>query len=90
MSFFVEAGFNKQALLYVALNIRQQGTFWRRYIYFSVGEVHQEYHDIMAVDLLVSFMKAGARFRHILKFFSCFRAHEGSKTIGINTAAVIK
>lgn len=60
--------------------IPQENMFWRKHIYDEVGGIDPQYKFAMDWDLILRFMKAGARFAHVQQFFACFRAHDSQKS----------
>ena len=61
--------------------VPQETLFWRRSLYESVGGVNQSFQFAMDWDLLLRFIRAGARFRRVPYFLGCFRLHDAQKTM---------
>ena len=60
--------------------IPQETLFWRRRCYEEVGGLDVRFHFAMDWDLILKFMRAGARFRRLPYFLACFRVHGAQKT----------
>ena len=72
--------FSANGYLYGGADIQQPSTFWRRKVYLKVGGMNPEYQTAFDTDLYVRFTVAGARFRHVRQFLSCFRIHSEAKS----------
>jgi glycosyltransferase involved in cell wall biosynthesis len=60
--------------------IPQETLFWRRHFYEKVGGLDVRFHFALDWDLILKFMRAGARFRRLPYFLACFRMHCEQKT----------
>ncbi len=60
--------------------IPQETLFWRRHFYEKVGGLDARLHFALDWDLILKFMRAGARFRRLPYFIACFRMHCAQKT----------
>ena len=60
--------------------IPQETLFWRRHFYEKVGGLNPGFHFALDWDLILKFMRAGARFRRLPYFLACFRMHCAQKT----------
>jgi glycosyltransferase involved in cell wall biosynthesis len=60
--------------------IPQETLFWRRHFYEKVGGLDVRFDFAMDWDLILKFMRAGARFRRLPYFLACFRIHVAQKT----------
>ena len=58
--------------------------FWRRSIYEKVGGLDPTFHFALDWDLILRFVKAGARFRRVPYFLGCFRIHSQQKSATIH------
>jgi glycosyltransferase involved in cell wall biosynthesis len=64
--------------------IPQETLFWRESIYRRVGGLDPAFHFALDWDLILRFVRAGARFRRVPYFLSCFRAHAQQKSATIH------
>ncbi len=64
--------------------IPQETMFWRQAIYEKVGGLDPAFHFALDWDLILRLVKAGARFRRVPYFLSCFRAHCEQKSATIH------
>ncbi len=60
--------------------VPQETLFWRRRCYEEVGGIDPRFHFALDWDLILKFIKAGARFRRLPYFLACFRVHGAQKT----------
>jgi GT2 family glycosyltransferase len=60
--------------------VPQETLFWRKPLYERVGGIDQSFHFAMDWDLLLRFIRVGARFHRVPYFLACFRAHLKQKT----------
>jgi glycosyltransferase involved in cell wall biosynthesis len=74
---------NPEALGYFDF-IPQETMFWRRSIYEKVNGLDPEFHFALDWDLILRFVKAGARFRRVPYFLACFRSHVEQKSATIH------
>jgi glycosyltransferase involved in cell wall biosynthesis len=72
--------FDALGYLYGGFDLQQPSTFWRRQLYLDVSGINSEFKFAFDADLFFRFVKAGARFRHIKQFLSCYRIHPQSKS----------
>ena len=72
--------FSATGYLYGGADLQQPSTFWRRGLYQKVGGMNPEYQTAFDTDLFVRFVVAKAKFRHVKRFFSCFRIHADAKS----------
>jgi glycosyltransferase involved in cell wall biosynthesis len=72
--------FSVSGYLYGGTDLQQPSTFWKRELYQRVGAMNPEYQTAFDTDLFVRFAVAGARFRHVKQFLSCFRIHSDAKS----------
>lgn len=63
-----------------ACDLPQPGTFWRRWVYETVGEFSLEYHFSFDTEFFYRALVAGARVSHVREFLSAFRLHPAAKT----------
>ena len=64
--------------------IPQETMFWRKSIYERVGGLDPAFHFALDWDLILRFVKAGARFRRVPYFLGCFRSHTEQKSATIH------
>jgi glycosyltransferase involved in cell wall biosynthesis len=74
---------NPEALGYFDF-IPQETMFWRRSIYEKVGGLDLAFHFALDWDLILRFVRAGARFRRVPYFLACFRSHAEQKSATIH------
>ena len=74
---------NPEALGYFDF-IPQETMFWRRSIYEKVNGLDPGFHFALDWDLILRFVKAGARFRRVPYFLACFRSHAEQKSATIH------
>ena len=74
---------NPEALGYFDF-IPQETMFWRRSIYERVDGLDLAFHFALDWDLILRFVKAGARFRRVPYFLACFRSHTEQKSATIH------
>jgi glycosyltransferase involved in cell wall biosynthesis len=74
---------NPEALGYLDF-ISQETMFWRRSIYERVDGLDLAFHFALDWDLILRFVKAGARFRRVPYFLACFRSHTEQKSATIH------
>jgi Glycosyl transferase family 2 len=60
--------------------VPQETLFWRKSLYQAVGGIDQSFHFAMDWDLLLRFIRVGARFYRVPYFLACFRVHDKQKT----------
>jgi glycosyltransferase involved in cell wall biosynthesis len=74
------APFSARGYLYGGCDLPQPSTFWRKDLFFSVGELKLDYVFSMDTDLFYRFVLAGGQFEFLRDFVACFRLHASSKT----------
>jgi glycosyltransferase involved in cell wall biosynthesis len=74
---------NPEALGYFDF-IPQETMFWRRSIYERVDGLDPAFRFALDWDLILRFVKAGARFRRVPYFLACFRSHTEQKSATIH------
>jgi glycosyltransferase involved in cell wall biosynthesis len=74
-------------LLYGGFGIYQPASFWRRDLYYSVGEIDIDFVHCMDNDLFARFSLAGARFHFVREHLAGFRIHLTSKTSNLSHVA---
>jgi len=61
--------------------VPQETLFWRRHIWDRAGaRFNEDLHFAMDWELLLRFLDAGARFRHVPELMGIFRAHASQKS----------
>jgi hypothetical protein len=60
--------------------VPQETLFCRKSLYEAVGGIDQSFQFAMDWDLLLRFIKVGARFSRVPYFLGCFRVHDKQKT----------
>jgi GT2 family glycosyltransferase len=60
--------------------VPQETLFWRKSLYEAVGGIDSSFQFAMDWDLLLRFIRAGARFSRVPYFLACFRVHAKQKT----------
>ena len=68
--------------------VPQETLFWRKSLYEAVGGIDQSFQFAMDWDLLLRFIKAGARFSRVPYFLACFRVHSKQKTQTLSELSV--
>lgn len=77
---WVLAPHNSHALTYADF-IPQETLFWRRRIWEKAGgRIDESFRFAMDWDLILRFMKAGAKFARLPRFLGAFRVHTEQKT----------
>lgn len=71
---------DKLGYLYGGFDLQQPSTFWRRDLYAAAGGMNPDFSFAFDTDLFFRFVKAGARFKHVRQYFSCYRIHPESKS----------
>ena len=71
---------DKLGYLYGGFDLQQPSTFWRRDLYLKAGGINPGFSFAFDTDLFFRFVKAGARFKHVRQYFSCYRIHPDSKS----------
>lgn len=72
--------FSPTAFKTMSFSLHQASIFWRRDIYKRSSGVNKSLHLTMDRDLWFQFFQLGARFRHVPRTLSCYRAHPDTKT----------
>jgi glycosyltransferase involved in cell wall biosynthesis len=60
--------------------IPQETMFWRRRIWEKAGGIDPKFHFAMDWDLILRFIKAGAKFVRVPYYLAYFRAHDSQKS----------
>ncbi len=60
--------------------VPQETMFWRRRIWDKVGGIDESFKFAMDWDLIIRFLKSGAKFARLPYFLGMFRYHEKQKT----------
>lgn len=74
--------------LYGACDLQQPSVFWTADLFRCVGGIDTDWRFSFDTHLFFRFVAAGARFRFIRQFLSCFRVHPASKTATISHVGV--
>jgi len=65
--------------------IAQEATFWRRDLFYRVGELDESLHFAMDFDLWIRFVKA-ASFHHLPALLGAYRSHNTAKSHFVRSA----
>ena len=72
---------SKMSFVYYVNGLFQQSTFWRRDIFFEMGQINENKSYSMDIDLFFKFIKSGARLYFLDKYIGNMRLHGDSKTV---------
>ena len=82
--------YNFHIHLYGGPIIPQPSAFWRRQVFFDVGEIDENLQFAMDGDLWFRIAKANAKFHFCDVMLSCFRIHNSSKSVELRTKHLLE